>query len=232
MEKVENVILSITGSIIFRDIGINVPYLKDLNNLLRKKIASENKRFFLFIGGGHTSREYQYTAERVVGKVKNEDMHWLGVNATRLNAHLLRTIFSDIAYPKVVIHYDKKPAFGDYKVVICAGWLPGTSTDFDMINLANLLRVKKTYSLLNVAGIYDRDPRLFKDIKLIPRMNWVGYREMIGDWWDPKREIPFDPFASKLAEHFQIKVVFLEGKNLKNLENALAGKSFTGSIIE
>ncbi|MCL5970478.1 MAG: UMP kinase [Patescibacteria group bacterium] len=232
MNKTEDVILSIAGSIIFRDIGINTLYLKDLNSLLRKQIASLNRRFFLFIGGGHTSREYQYTAERVVGKVKNEDMHWLGVHATRLNAHLLRTVFRDIAYPKVVIRYDRKPNVGEAKVVVCAGWLPGTSTDFDMINLAKLLRIKKTYSLLNVAGIYDRDPKLFKKAKPINHMSWPDYREMIGDWWDSKREIPFDPFASKLAEHFRIKVVFLEGKNLRNLENALAGKGFAGSVIE
>lgn len=232
MEKTEDIIISIAGSLIFQDIGINIPFLKDLNSFVRQTIASQNRRFFIFIGGGHTSREYQYTAERVIGKVKNEDLHWLGINATRLNAHLLRTIFYDIAYPKVITRYDKKPSVSSCKIVICAGWLPGTSTDFDMINLAKLLKVKKTYSLLNVSGIYDRDPRLFKEAKLISSLTWVDYREMIGDWWTPKREIPFDPFASKLAEHFRIKVIFLEGKNIKNLTNALGGKDFTGTVID
>ena len=81
-------------------------------------------------------------------------------------------------------------------------------------------------------GIYDRDPKLFKDAKPIKHMNWPDYREMIGDWWAPGREIPFDPFASKLAEDFGMKVNFLNGKDLDNFENALKGKNFQGTIIE
>lgn len=230
--KDNDIIISIGGSVIFPDTGINTQYLKEFTRTVREKIATQNKRFFIFVGGGHVTKEYQYTSERVIGKVKSEDLNWLGVHSTRLNAHLLRTIFHDIALPKVLVRYDGLPPLGKAKVVVCAGWLPGTSTDFDMVNLAKLLKIKKVYSLLNVAGIYDRDPKLFKDAKPIKSMKWADYREMIGDWWNPKRQVPFDPFASKLAEDFQMKVIFLDGKNLENLENALGGKHFVGTIIE
>lgn len=228
----KDIIVSIGGSVIFPDTGINTQYLKDLNKIIRDKIASEKKRFFIFIGGGHLLREYTYTVERVAGKVKNEDLHWLGVHATRLNAHLLRTIFYDIAFPQVLTRYDKLPQFKDAKVIICAGWLPGTSTSFDMVSLAKLLNIKKTYSLINVPGIYDRDPKLFRNAKPMKTMNWPDYREMIGDWWVPQRDVPFDPFASKLAEDFHLKVIFLNGKDLRNFNNALEGENFEGTIIE
>ena len=55
---------------------------------------------------------------------------------------------------------------------------------------------------------------------------------MIGDWWVPGRDIPFDPFASKLAEDFQMKVYFLEGNNLRNFKNVLNKKNFQGTLIE
>lgn len=227
----QDIILSIGGSVIFPDTGINTQCLKELNRVVRKKIAS-GKRFFIFTGGGHVLKEYRYTAERVVGKLKNEDSYWLGVHATRLNAHLLRTVFRDIALPKVLVRYDGLPPLGKAKVVICAGWLPGTSTDFDMVSLAKLLKIKKAYSLLNVTGIFDRDPRFFKDAKLRKKITWSEYQEMVGDWWIPGRDVPFDPFASKLARDFQMRVFFLNGKNLENLENALGGKHFVGTIIE
>lgn len=230
MNSNKDIIVSIGGSVIFPDTGINIQFLKELNILVREKIAL-GKRFFIFAGGGHIMQEYQYTAERIAGKVKNEDLNWLGIHATRLNAHFLRTIFYDIASPNVFVRYDRLLPVGNYKVIICAGWLPGTTTDFDMVNLAKLIDVKKAYSLLNVSGVYDKDPKLFKNAKLIEKMKWADYREMTGDWWDPKRQAPFDPFASKLAEDFNMEVFFLDGKNVANFKNALEGKSFHGTVL-
>lgn len=231
MDNNKDIIVSIGGSVIFPDTGINIEYLKELNRIIRKQIAL-GKRFFLFVGGGHVMREYQYCAERIVGKLKNDDLSWLGVHATRLNAHLLRTIFYDIALPLVITRYDIKPDVRKARLVICAGWLPGTATDFDMVSLAKTFQAKEAYSLLNVSGIYNRNPKLFKNAQLIGKMSWSDYREMVGDWWVPQRDIPFDPFASKLAEDYQMRVFFLDGKDLKNFENALEGKKFKGSIIE
>lgn len=227
----KDIVISIGGSVAIPQQGIDKDYLKKFNLFVRNELSRNRyKRFFIFIGGGHTAHEYQYTAERVIGKVRNNDLSWLGVHATRLNAHLIRTIFHDLAYPRVLANYDSLPNLGKYRVIVCAAWLPGATTDFDMVNLAKLLKVKEAYSLLNVQGIYNRDPKLFKEAKIIDRMKWEDYREMIGDWWVPNRQIPFDPFASKLAEDYGMKVFFLDGKNLKNLENVLEEKNFEGSI--
>jgi hypothetical protein len=42
----------------------------------------------------------------------DEDLDWLGVHATRLNAHLFRTIFRDLAHPVILKEYSfvQKPA--------------------------------------------------------------------------------------------------------------------------
>ena len=42
----------------------------------------------------------------------NEDLDWLGIHVTRLNAHLLRTVFQDIAHPRVISDYDKNLLIG------------------------------------------------------------------------------------------------------------------------
>lgn len=233
MTKHQDIIIKVSGSLIYPVTGLNIQYLKKLNSFIRKQIAkNKNWRFFIMIGGGHVKNEYQYTAERIIGKIKDQDLNWLGIHATRLNAHLIRTIFRDIAYSSVLTHYDKLPPLTNQKLIICSGWLPGSTTDFDMINLAKLLKVKTVYALLNVKGVYDRDPKIFKTSKLLKKLPWSDYRAMIGEWWHPKRQLPFDPFAAKLAEAFEIKAAFLDGKNLKNLENALKNKQFLGTIIE
>jgi uridylate kinase len=42
---------------------------------------------------------------------------------------------------------------------------------------------------------------------------------------------PFDPIASKLSQKFKFKVIILNGRKLKNLENYLTNKNFKGTII-
>lgn len=231
MSNRKDTIISIGGSVIYPKKGINADYLKELNQLVREKIATQNRRFFIFTGGGYVGKEYQIGAGKIVGKVKNNDLNWLGVHATRFNAHLLRTIFHDIAYPRVIVRYDHRPDIKDEKVVICAAWLPGASTDFDMVSLAKLLNIKRAITLLNTKGIFDKDPTKHSKVKVLPKISWSDYREMIGDWWDPKRDVPFDPFASKLAEDYGMKVCFLDGKYIKNLKNVLDNKSFTGTVV-
>ncbi len=231
-EEKSDIIVSLGGSVIFPDTGINNQFLKEFELIVREKIAKKNWRFFIFAGGGHVAREYQYTAERVIGKVKDEDIDWLGIHATRLNAHLLRTIFRDLALPRVLVKYDRLPALANFKIVICAGSKPGATTDFDVVKLANLLKVKEVFSFLNVAGIYDRDPKIFQNARLLKHLNWSAYQEMIGDWWQPKRQVPFDPFATKLAQKIGLRVYFLDGKNAANLKDVLEKKDFVGSIID
>ncbi len=101
-----------------------------------------------------------------------------------------------------------------------------------MVNLASLLKVNQLYSLLNVGGIYERDPNLFRGERPIRKMKWADYRELIGDWWSPERQIPFDPFASKLAEHNKMTVFFLDGKDIENFKLALSGREFKGTTID
>lgn len=228
----KNTIISIGGSVIYPREGINTQFLKEFSYVVRKRIAEDkNQRFFIIVGGGHVNKEYQYAAEQVVGHIKADDLDWLGVRATELNAHLIRTIFRDIARPAVIDKYDRRVPLGTERLVVCAGWRPGWSTDYDMVLLAKYYKISKVYSLINVPQIYDKDPRLYVNAKEIEKMTWSEYREMIGDWWDSKRQLPFDPFAAKLAQQIGLSVVFLYGKDLENFRNALNNKDFKGTTV-
>lgn len=233
MVKQETIILSLGGSVIHPDTGMDTKFLSEFNKLIREQVA-EGRRFFIMIGGGHIGREYQYAAKNVIGGISAEDFDWLGIHGTRLNAQLIRTIFRDVAYPKVITKEIKEEEIDEKTKVFvgAASGKPGTTTDFDFVRLAEKFKPQKFISLLNVKQIYDKDPKLFPDARPVSAMSWSAYREMIGEWWTPERQLPFDPFAARLAQELGLRIIFVDGRNLKNLENVLEGRKFKGTVIE
>jgi uridylate kinase len=227
----ENIIISLGGSLIVPNGGINVDFLRKFNAFIRKQIRVFDRRFFIVCGGGSTARHYQRAAKDVIGDIDAEDIDWLGIHATRLNAHLLRTIFRDIAYFRVKKHYDQKDDVLE-QVAICSGWKPGWSTDFDAVILAEEYGAKTVINLSNIAMVYDKDPKKFSDAKPFANLSWDKYRKMVGDKWDPGMNTPFDPVASKKAQRMGLKVVIIKGDDLENVERFLAGKEYVGTLIE
>ncbi len=231
-KKKETIVLKLGGSLIVPNGGLNISYIKKFYTFIRNQVAEKNRRFFIFIGGGLLSRHYRDAGAEITGhELTVEDLDWLGIHATRLNAHLFRTIFRDLAHPVIINDYEvvyksQKP------IVIAAGWKPGWSTDYDAVILAQDYNVKTVIKMSNTNFIFDRDPRKFNDAKALKKLTWKKYRSMIGNKWVPGAHAPFDPIASRLASELGLKVVYLNGKDLDNLEKALNSKNFEGTIIE
>lgn len=231
MTSEDPVILSLGGSLIVPNGGIDTDFLKKFNNFIREKVA-QGRHFFIVCGGGATCRHYQEAGQEVMGhKLTYDDLDWIGVHTTRLNAHLLRTIFRDIAHRIIVHHYDKKHEKATEPVIIAAGWKPGWSTDYCATNLAKYHKANLLINMSNVKMVYDKDPKKFPEAKPIKAWNWQKYRKLVGDLWIPGMNIPFDPIAAKLAEEIKLKVIILDGKDLTNLERCLSGKNFIGTTI-
>lgn len=75
-----------------------------------------------------------------------EDVDWMGIHATRLNGHLLRTIFRDIAYPEMITNPDEiVDVPQDTMLIIAAGYRPGASTDLRAVQIATHCGATKGY---------------------------------------------------------------------------------------
>lgn len=191
---------------------------------------TKNKKFIIICGGGRTCRKYQEAAGKVT-KLEHEDLDWLGIHATRLNAHLMRTIFRDYAYSRIIKNPDEKIDL-DKPILIAAGYKPGSSTDYDAVLLAKNFGVKTLINLTDMNYVYDKDPDKYKNAKPFKRMRWKDYRKISGSVWNPGLSLPFDPVAAKEAQKSNLKVVIMNGRNIRNLENFLKGKGFEGTVIE
>lgn len=220
-------IISLGGSLIVPD-AIDTAFLRDFAALVRR-LLDEGERLVIITGGGKTCRQYQ-AAAREAGRVSDEDLDWLGIHSTRLNAHLVRTIFADVADPVIVTNpvEDELP---EAPLIIGAGWRPGCSTDHDAALLAGRLGATRLVNLSNVAHVYSEDPRENPDATRFERMTWDELLAITGTEWSPGRNVPFDPVAAQQCKEQSIEAAILSADDMANVEAALRGDEFRGTRI-
>ncbi|MDP2734634.1 MAG: UMP kinase [bacterium] len=214
--------------------GVDVAFLKRFRSFLLGELKN-GRRVVLVVGGGKIARMYNASAARVVRMTK-EDLDWIGIHATRLNAHLLRTIFVKTAYPVVLDH---DPSFAEAKrlresrarLFIASGWRPGWSTDYIASRLARKFGARDIVDAGDIPFVYDEDPKKNGNAKPIVALSWKEYRRLIPQAWSPGMAVPFDPVASRLAQKEKLRVKILDGRDLKNMKRAINGESFKGTLI-
>ncbi len=231
MQKNNLVVISLGGSLIVPD-EIDWAFVKSFKEIIKRQI-SKGCRFIIITGGGKLARRYQEAALRITKKLTDDDRDWLGIHATRMNAHFIRTIFRDNAHPRINKNPNDLEDFYNFKenILVAAGWRPGFSTDYDAVLLGKYFGVKKIINMSNIDYVCDKDPNKFSDAKKLKNVSWTDFQRMVGSKWDPGMNAPFDPIASKLAAEAKMDVVILNGKKLKNMENCLENKKFNGTVI-
>lgn len=223
----ERIVVSLGGSLLIPD-QVDTQFLKDFCTLIREKVA-DGFSFAIITGGGKTARSYQAAARAVTDPSRN-DLDWLGIHATRINAHLLRTALADIAHAHVI----KNPNGDietDKSVIVAAGWHTGASTDHGAVLVAKNLGSHTVVNLTDTDHVYDKDPKKHKDAKKFEKMSWSEFRQAMPDYWDPGLSAPFDPVAAKEAEMLGLEVAIINGHNLDRFEQYLENKPFVGTII-
>lgn len=223
-------VVSLGGSLLVpREGKIDYRFLKQFTNSIQERVRRGN-RFIIMVGGGKTARLYQHAAQQV-GSLVPEDLDWLGIHTTRLNAHLVRTILRRIAHPRINTDPNEIEPFRE-PVLVGAGWRPGCSTDFDATMLAVRYGAQSIINLSNIDYVYSADPRKVKGAVRLPRVTWSEFRKLVGNHWTPGGSFPFDPIASKLAQRHHLRVLVMNGKPLKYFNTYLTTGRCRGTIIE
>lgn len=224
-------VLSLGGSIIIPD-QVDYIYLKELKHFILNRLQKD-ERFVIITGGGKVCRRYQQAASHCTDLDDNEK-DWLGIHATRLNAHLLKSIFKPWAHYKVLKDFENELPDLNFKeqILVCAGWKPGFSTDYVATVMAEKLRADTVFNLSNIDAVYNEDPKKNLNAKKIKNMTWTEYQKICGHDWKPGLNAPFDPIATQKAKDKEIKAIVLNGKNLENFRKCLDGEDFEGTILQ
>ncbi len=221
------IVLSLGGSLIVPE-EIQVDFLRQFQELILSK--TDEYSFIIYAGGGSIARKYMEGAKKIE-EVTHDQMDWLGIYASRLNAQLLRVIF-DKAAEEEVIEDPTEAITMNKPIMIGAGWKPGWSTDYDAVQVAVTNGISQVVNLSNIQYVYDKDPKVHNDAEPITEISWKDFRKIVGDTWTPGLNMPFDPIAAQLAEENGIEVVIADGTDLDNLQSILEGKDFTGTTIK
>ncbi|HEY0010895.1 MAG TPA: UMP kinase [Candidatus Paceibacterota bacterium] len=227
-QKRDYVVVSVGGSLIVPD-GIDTAFLKNFRAFVLGQIA-RGVSFFIITGGGATARRYRDAGIDAHGGLERDDLDWLGIHATRLNAHLMRALFRDEAQERIVKN-PTRSLRSRAPIIIGAGWRPGWSTDYCAVLAAKKLGAKKVVNLSDIDYVYDKNPKEFPDAEKIERIDWTRFRSLIPDRWDPGLSSPFDPVAAKEAQAHKLEVAVINGQRLDEFAKYLQGEPFIGTVI-
>ena len=202
-------------------------FLIKFRQIIREHLRG--RRFFIYVGGGRTARRYQQSLARA-GVRDNYHIDEIGIEATRLNARLVAMVFGRLSEEEIITDPNKKIT-SRKNIIIGAGWKPGWSTDYDAVLLAKNIGARRIINLTNIDYVYDRNPKKFKEAKIIKEIGWGSYRNLVKKKWSPGLSTPFDPIAARQAEKARLEVIIINGGRLQRLRNVLAGRPFVGTII-
>ena len=205
-------VVSFGGSLLYNGEKINREYVEAVAPLLKGKAV--------VVGGGILAKKY---AEKARKETKNEFFaDRAAIRATRINAAVVAAELGE----KVCLSFDDAAFVASRGgTPVMGGMMEGLTTDSISVLLAERLGAKRVVNLSRVAGIYDRDPkekgaRLFKRLthkQLIALANKFDERKA-------RTNFPFDLIACKLAARSKIRVDFADGRELRNVRDALSGK--------
>ncbi|RLF65269.1 MAG: UMP kinase [Thermoplasmata archaeon] len=223
------IVISLGGSLISKE-KIDMGYIKEIVEILRE--AACNFKLAVVVGGGRTAREYINAAKGFTDSYYMLDR--IGIEATRLNALLLISALEDIAYPEVPRSVDEAVEYiRNSRIVVMGGTEPGHTTDAVAALLAERLRAQRLIIATNVDGVYDKDPRKYKDARKLKKLT---FRELL----DIVMSVPPEPGVNTVIDHLaaliinrsKIRTIVINGLNPKELKNAIYGLEVEGSVIE
>jgi len=152
------------------------------------------------------------------------------LEATIMNAKLLASFLGNCNQEIPMKLEEVKDLLKSFNIIIAAGFSPGSTSDGSAAVIADYLDVKTFINYTNVKGLYTKDPKL-KSAKFVPRISHKDfYTKYISKFQEkPGQHFILDSMAAKICKNADIDVYVLTG--VKNLENALKGRKFTGTIV-
>jgi uridylate kinase len=223
------VVVSIGGSVLITGSG-DREYLEGLADLLRR----EGGRVPLVVttGGGRTAREYIHLG-REMGLTEVE-LDEIGIDVTRLHARLLAARIGPPApaHPPESVRATVS-ALASGSPVVLGGTEPGHTTDGVAALLAVRLRAVRVVNATDVDGVYDQDPRTSPTARRLERMDGKEFRAMVHQrsTGEAGQNFLFDRLGADLLARASIPLAVVAGRDLGNLEKAIGGRAFVGTLV-
>jgi len=223
-----NIVVKIGGHVIFND-ELDVSLLKEYSKIFRQKY--DGGRWVIVVGGGGPARRYVESA-RLLGL--NEGLcDEIGIKITRINALILSSLLSDLAYPAIPENLEQVRAYSaSGKIVVMGGLQPGQSTMAVSALAAETINAEKLIIATDVDGIYTSDPKKNPDAKLIREISVNELLKKLTEYSHEAGEYKLaDLLGLKIISRSRIPTVYLNGRKPENLRKALEGEN-VGTLLK
>jgi len=222
-------IFSLGGSVVAPVENVDEAFVKEFASLVAE--LSKKNKIGIVVGGGKPAR-HAIEAVRLAGKNQAE-CDYAGIDASRENAKAVAKIMG-LKQKEIPENFrDARPPLEKNGIVVMGGTEPGHSTDAVAMILGEYCNAELVLNLTNVDGIYDKDPKLHKDARLLEKVSLDELHRMVVEIpQDAGRYDLMDLVAVKILERSGIRCIALNGRNIGNMRAAIAGKKFVGTVIE
>ena len=173
----KNIVIKFGGSLLFSEGGtINSQKITEFCNIIKSN--KDYNSIVIVCGGGTVARQYirairEFTENEVLCDL-------IGIDISRINSQLIIANLKGLAYTKVPKSFEElSVAISSHKIVVMGGLQPGQSTTSVAITVAEYLKAEKLVILTDVDGIYDKDPNLYNDAKLIEKISYNSLQKLI-----------------------------------------------------
>ena len=225
----KTIVISLGGSLIVPE-KVNPKWLENFKIVLEKNYRKY--KFAVVCGGGFVAREYITILEHEHKNKKQQSL--AGISATRMNAILMMQLFGKPANSELPLTMiEVKNMLEKNKIVFCGAlrYAPSQTSDSTAARLAEYLKTD-FINITNVPGLYSSNPLKNKKAKFIPKISWRDFeKKALLIKYKPGQHFVLDQKAAVLIKKHKIKTYIL-GQEMKNLDNLLNNKSFTGTIIQ
>ena len=208
--------------------SINLKYLLGF----KKIVDAVDARFVIVCGGGSIARKYIYALRDAHGSAYLQSL--AGIAVTRLNARFMTYLFGKEANEGIPMDMKHVASLLERNKIVFCGALRSASqetSDGTAAKLAHYLGAD-FINITDVQGLYDKNPKRFKDAAFIPEISWKNFLSRANKMkYYAGQHFVLDQSAAELIKKHRTKT-YIAGPDVKNLERLLRGKKFMGTRIE
>jgi len=231
----KNIVIKFGGSLLFSEEGtVNYEKITEFCNIIKSKNYYD--LIAIVCGGGKVARQYIRAIREFTDNEILCDL--IGIDISRVNSQLMVAKLGEIAYSQVPKSIEElSTAINSNKIVVMGGLQPGQSTTSVAMLVTEYLKAERLVILTDVDGIYDKDPNLFKDAKLIEKISYESLQKLILkssiDTQASAGEYRiFDAVSLQILKRSNINVLVMSGKNLNQFHKFWNNeKEIIGTII-
>lgn len=188
-------------------------------------------RWVVVMGGGEPARAYIGAARSLGADEVTCDE--IAIAVTRIHATLMLLALGDLAYPEVVRDVASlRRALAVKRVAVAGGLWPGQSTFAVSALCAGAIGADRLIVATDVKGVYDKDPKLHPDARLIPRMTYDELLSRLGSVSHSAGEYKLvDSVGLSLLKRSRVRLLFVDGTDPENVRRAIL-RGEAGTVVE